>query len=144
MTMVKPYQVIGLIGSLLVICGLFLPVVSIPFMGEKTYFQSQDLVAKILFALAILSVVFVIIRLQIGLWGTGLLMVGILTYSYFDFEDMLSQYDNVFDGGGGNSAFYQSIKNSFRDSIQMKYGLGVIASGILVTFAAAGIKTAKH
>ncbi len=118
-------QIIGLIGSILVIAGCFLPIIRVPIIGGISYVlpPGGNLGDGVFVALLALLGLFAAIR-----QGSGLLLfsaVGggaILAYSLVNFSNLLSSAQDETTGLAG----------AFMSAVGLDMGVGVISTGLVL------------
>ena len=116
-----------------------MPVVSIPFMGDQTFYQNQEKISLFILLNAVLVIGISFTRLKIFLWILGLLISGAVYYVYYDIQNTISEFDKVM-GGEQGSIFFTNIKKSFLESIKIRYGIYILTAGIILTFVSAAWK----
>ena len=76
-------QIIGIIGSLLLILGVFIPLVKIPIIGgmalAPTFYDSSKLDAIIVIAIAVISIFLVVAKRYILLWVSGFALLAVVS-----------------------------------------------------------------
>ena len=72
-------QIIGIIGSLLLILGVFIPLVKIPIVGGITFYDNSKLEAIIVIAIAVVSVFLVVAKRYILLWISGIALLAVVS-----------------------------------------------------------------
>ena len=136
---IKPHQLVSIFASTALISGVFLPILSIPFLGDQTFYQNQQYISIFIIINAILISFISFTRLKIALWLLALMVSGSLIYAYNDFQGTMSEFDNMM-GDGVSSEFLKKMKNSFMASIEIKYGIYFLILGVILTFLSAAWK----
>jgi hypothetical protein len=72
-------QIIGIIGSLLLILGVFIPLVKIPIVGGITFYGNSKLEATIVIAIAVISIFLVVAKRYILLWVSGFALLAVVS-----------------------------------------------------------------
>ncbi|HND78707.1 MAG TPA: hypothetical protein PLN79_15585, partial [bacterium] len=83
-------QLVGLIGSLVLFLGVFMPIVSVPMVGNMNYFQNGEGDGIVILVLAIISVVFIFLKKYKVLWGTSLISLGLLLFTLINIHVNIS------------------------------------------------------
>jgi hypothetical protein len=65
-------QIIGLIGSVLLIIGVFIPLVRVPLAGGISFFDSDKLESIILIVLAVISIFLIVLKMYKLVWFSGI------------------------------------------------------------------------
>ena len=136
---IKQYQLLSISASTALISGVFLPILSIPFLGDQTFYQNQQYISIFIIINAILISLISFTRLKMFLWLLALMVSGSLIYAYTDFQGTMSEFDQMM-GDGVASEFIKKMKNSFMASIEIKYGVYFLILGVLLTFISAAWK----
>jgi len=73
-----------LAGSFAILIGLFLPLISAPYVYRWTYLEFDHRNAIVLAILALVSLVLVLLRKYKMLWLTGIVSLGVITFTALD------------------------------------------------------------
>ena len=84
-------QLIGLFGSIILFTGVFTPILSVPIMGNLNYFQNGKGDGTIILILSVISLILVVGKKYKGLWFTGLGSIGVLLFTFINFQLRMSQ-----------------------------------------------------
>jgi hypothetical protein len=55
-------QILGIVGAVLLIAGIFMPLVKIPILGGVSFYDNNQAEAIIVIALAVISMVFIVVK----------------------------------------------------------------------------------
>ena len=135
-------QLLGLIGSLVLIIGVFVPVVSMPIVGTMNAYSFERGDGKIVLVLAIISLVLVVIKKYKGLWFTGIasLIMSISTFIYIqsrvasvkaELQTSLSKHP------------FAGLGESVVNSVQLEWGLAILFIGAVLIISAVAIKESE-
>jgi hypothetical protein len=120
-------MILGIVGSLVLVLGVFSPLISHPIMGTINYFHNGKGDGVIVLVLAGISLLLSLSRIYGGLWFTGLLSGGCLAFTFIRFwtalDEMKSENPLLATGG-----------------IQMQWGWAILTAGVLMVLAAATLK----
>jgi hypothetical protein len=119
--------IFGIIGALLVMVGVFLPIVSLPVWGSISLMSLQQNVALVLMLVAALHLLCCVKRWWWGLYVTKLGTVAALVWATFQNWDKLS---------GPTTALGKIVGSVVKEVVKVQYGVGVLAAGILILIAA--------
>lgn len=136
--MLNAKQIIGLAGGLLLLLGIFLPVIKIPFIGNSTYMQNQEIESYIIIALAVLTILLLWLKKYKGLWFTGIVSLGILVYSYIRFQNLVNGNNTKIENDLG--VFYKELSGMFQDAIQLQWGVTILLTGAVLIILSAALK----
>jgi hypothetical protein len=115
--------IFGIIGSVLLLIGVFVPLVNLPYYGGISLFEIQQPVAIAMLVLGAAHLVFCINRVA---WGLYVTKVGVLVAIALG---IYRSWGRVADHGN----FVTSI---LKPSANVHWGTGLLAAGILVLMAA--------
>lgn len=79
-------RIVTVIGGLLMIVGVFLPMLSIPILHDDSYFELSPGGACTILVLGALSIVIALFKRFRLLYLTGLVALGLLVYTYFQID----------------------------------------------------------
>jgi hypothetical protein len=117
-TMTDRRQLLGLIGSGLLILGTFLPLISVPILGSINYFANGNGDGTLIIGYSVLAIIFTLIKRFTLLWIPAILSLGQLTYALITFSQKMSEASGLI-------------------AISMEWGwLVLYAGGILLVMAA--------
>ncbi|MGB9596729.1 MAG: hypothetical protein ACPL7B_10655 [Candidatus Poribacteria bacterium] len=71
-------QIIGIIGSILLILGVFIPLVKIPIVGGISFYDNSKLEAIIVIIIAVISIFLVVAKRYILLWFSGFALLAVV------------------------------------------------------------------
>lgn len=132
-------QILGIAGSALLLVGVFLPLMKLPFVGEINYFQNGrgDGVFVLVFALG--SLTMVLARQYSGLWLTGLGSAGIMAFSFFNIQSKISSMQGELDSQLAGNPF-RGLADIAMQSVQFQWGWAVLLLGAIAVLATAAWK----
>jgi hypothetical protein len=116
--------IFGIIGAVLLMLGVFVPLVSFPVFGGVNLFQIQQPVAVGLLALAGLHLVFCINRVAWGLYVTKLGILAAIGFGIYRSWDRITGPSNL-------------LTSIIKPMVKVHWGTGLLAAGILIVMAAA-------
>ena len=119
-------DVFGLTGSLLLLVGIFMPMVRVPVLGHMSYFRIAPEAGTVLAVLVVISLLLVNTRRYRYLWLTGAASLGVTAFG-------LLQKGSEPQGGA-----MRHLSNLASQSVELEWGLGAMIIGALL-IAAAGI-----
>jgi hypothetical protein len=137
----EPRQTIGLIGSLLLFVGAFTPIVSVPILGNMNYFQNGKGDGTIIVVLGLLSLVAVLARAFNWLWLTGLAALGVLAFTFINFQTKMSDARSQMETQLADNPF-RGIADVAMQSVQLQWGWAVLVAGAVLLLVAAGMRPA--
>ena len=120
-------QVIAFIGVAFLIAGVFLPIYSIPLIGDITLIKANETNSILILLAALISVGVVLSKYFIVLWGTG---VGTLCISIYSFVKVYIKLHEV-------SSFFGELST---DIVKYKLGFPVLIAGAILIIVSAAIK----
>lgn len=137
--LVTKRQRIGGLGSLMLILGAFAPLVSMPIVGNVSYFNNGSGDGMFILAAALLSLLILYRKKYQYLWATGLLSLALLSYTFIRFQNTLSEIRSQMETELANNPF-AGIAQAAAASIQLQWGFPVMIIGAVLLLVAAGWK----
>lgn len=129
---------LGLVGSLMLMFGVFAPLVQIPFIGTQTYFQNGRGDGVLVLALGVLSLLLTFARRYRGLLVTALISLAILALTYISFQSRLAQIRADMNEQLANNPF-RGIGDAMLGSVQLQWGWALLlGGGVILLLAGAG------
>jgi hypothetical protein len=132
----KNRQIPGLIGSLLMIVGVFTPLVSLPMVGTINYFNNGEGDGVFLLILGAISLVLVSVKWYRGLWLSGGAALALLIFSFVTLMVKIEEMKSQMQGRLVNNP-YRGIADLAMQSIQIQWGWALMAIGAGFIIAAA-------
>ena len=132
-------QLLGLIGSAVLFVGVFAPIVSVPIMGNINYFNNGKGDGVIVLVLAAISLILVLLKKFKGLWFTGLGSMGIMVFTFVNFQislaNTMTQMETELVGNP-----FREIADVLMQSVQIQWGWALLIIGAVLLIASAAIK----
>lgn len=135
----KTKQLLGLIGSIVLFIGVFMPAVSVPIMGNMNYLQNGEVDGTIVLLLAVVSLVLVLAKRYKGLWFTGLGSLGVLLFTFINFQLRKSQARAGMKSELAGNPFREVIDMAMQ-SIQLQWGWVLLIVGATLLIVSAALK----
>ncbi len=132
-------QVVGLIGSLLLVLGVFMPIVSVPILSQMNYFQNGRGDGTIVLVLGLASVVAVLARRYGALWLTGGASLVVMAITFVNFQSRLSRARTDMESQLAGNPF-RGIADAAMQAVQLQWGWAVLVLGAILVLASAGMK----
>lgn len=127
-------MLLGILGAITLLVGIFLPLVTVPIVGQINYFRNGQGDGVIILIIALIAFLLALTKKYNGLYVTGLIATITTAYTFLKLQstiDSLHQkasqlQNNPFDG----------LAKAVANSVQMEYGWAFLIIGICLTFAA--------
>ncbi len=132
-------QILGLVGSVILFIGVFTPIVSVPIVGNLNYFQNGRGDRVIVLVLALISLVLVLIKWYRWLWLTGPLSLGVMLYTFINFQVRMAEATAKMEQELANNPF-RGIADIAMQSVQIQWGWAVLVVGAALLIAAAAVR----
>ncbi|MGD9489942.1 MAG: hypothetical protein AB7W47_18125 [Calditrichaceae bacterium] len=132
-------QLLGVIGSVLLGISVFMPIIRIPLVGNLNYIQDGKGEGIAILILAVVSLIFVILRKYKFLWLSGAGGICILLFSYLNIKSKISQFESELDSELAKNIL-RGITDIAIESIQIEWGLFVMIAAIVLLFLASSLK----
>jgi hypothetical protein len=130
---------LGIIGSLILVLGVFSPLFSVPVMGSVNYFQNGKGDGVIVLILAVVSLLLSVARQFRSLWLTGLTSAVLLTLTFVSFQINFERMKSEINTRLADNPF-AGLANLATEAVQMQWGWAVLISGTLLILVAAAFK----
>lgn len=132
-------SILGILGSIILFFGVFMPIISAPIIGSINYFQNGKGDGVIIIALSIASLALVIIRRFKWLWLTGLASLFLLGYTFVNLRMRISQISSLTQKELVDTPL-KELGDFAVQSIQLQWGWSLLVIGIGLIFASAYIE----
>jgi hypothetical protein len=129
-------QLMGLIGSLLLLLGVFCPLVTVPIAGSMNYFQNGEGDGIVIILLALASIGLVLTNNFKPLWITGLSSLGMMAFTFFNFHSKLNQITQQLNKQLARNPF-KGLSDAAIQSIQLQWGWALMLIGVILILMAA-------
>lgn len=140
---IQVQMIIAIIGSVLLIVGVYLPVYKARFIGQIPYSQVGKYYDEIVVSLAIISVLIALLKLYRWLSLTALVSLSVILYSFYNLFSKIEKLRLRVEEKLFNNP-YKGLLNMIIDSIQQsatfQWGVIVLAIGILLLIISALLK----
>ena len=129
----------GVVGAIILFIGVFLPLIKAPVMGSMNYFANGKGDGSIVLVFAVASAIAALSKKFNYLWLTGFSATGTLGYTYYTLQSKIGEVQaQVAADLTGNP--FKGLADAAIGSVQLQWGVAVMAIGIVLIFAAAIIK----
>lgn len=132
-------QLLGFFGALILLAGVFSPIVSVPFMGDATYIQNGRGEGIIVLVLAAASLVLALTKNYAGLWLTGVGSFGVMLFTYVNFESKMSRMESDVGSHLAGTPLH-GLVDIAAQSVRLQWGWAVLIVGAGLIVAAAALK----
>ncbi|HET6244507.1 MAG: hypothetical protein H0V01_11150 [Bacteroidetes bacterium] len=126
-------------GALMLIGGIFSPVIKIPFFGESSYHDQKQTESYVMILLGLLSIAFMILKKYRWLWIPATTSFLILMYNYYEYiqnkTDVNSSVKEILPFINLND-----VSGLFADAIELKWGVYILITGTVFIAIAATLK----
>ena len=123
-------QILGLVGSIILILGVFMPLISMPIMGSLNYIQNGKGDGLFILLLAVVSLILVVLKKYKGLWFTGFGSLAIMAYTFINLQIWISESQRELAGN-----LFAGLA-----TVQLQWGWAVLTIGAVLIIASAAIK----
>lgn len=132
-------QSLGIIGSIILFVGVFTPIVSIPILGNMNYFQNGKGDGTVVLIFAGISLVLALAKKYKGLWFTGIGSLGIMLFTFINFQIGMSQVKNQMESELAGNPF-RGLADIAMQTVQLQWGWAILVVGAGLIIAAAALK----
>jgi hypothetical protein len=132
-------QILGLIGAIVLFVAVFTPVLSIPIMGNITFFQHGNGEGTIVLVLALASFILVLAKKYTVLWFTGLAGMAVIALTFARFQMKMSDAKEKMGIHLAGNPF-KGLADMAMQSVQLQWGWALLVVGAALLIASAAIK----
>jgi hypothetical protein len=132
-------QLFGILGSALLFIGVFMPIVKVPVIGDMNYFANGKGDGVLILALAVISLVLVLLRFYRELWITALGSAAVLAFTFFNLQSRMSEMSAKMETDLKDNPF-RGLAELAMQSVQLQWGWAVLVIGIALLIAAAAMR----
>ena len=120
------HQIFGLIGSALLMLGVFMPIIQVPIIGGMNYVHDGRGDGIIILILALASIGLLFTPAYRGLIATGLLSLAVMLYTLINFFNLKSDMRNGIEGDD------LGIAKGLSEAIRLDFGWGFLFLGVVM------------
>ena len=124
-------MIFGIIGSLILILGVFAPIVSAPIVGNINYFQNGKGDGIIVLVLAVVALIISLTRMYKLLWIPFVGCAGMLTFTFVNFQQGMSDLRSEMQTGLADNPF-AGLAEVALESVQLQWGFAVLIIGTVM------------
>ncbi|HXK59006.1 MAG TPA: hypothetical protein PLP42_03840 [Acidobacteriota bacterium] len=135
-------QLLGILGSVILFIGAFTPIIHLPIVGSQNYFQNGRGDGVVIVGIALISLVLTISRRYRGLWATGLISLGLLVFTFVQFQQKISEMKAKMDAELAGNPF-RGMADLAVQSVQLEWGWALLVVGAVLVLLSAGFRTRK-
>ena len=112
---------------------------SIPIVGNMNYFQNGKGDGTIILVLAVISLILVLTKKYNGLWFTSIGSIGVMLFTFINFQSKISQVKADMDSELADNPF-RGLAEMAMQSVQLQWGWALLVVGAALVIASAAIK----
>lgn len=136
-------QFLGIIGAILIIIGIFVPIMHVPIVGNIIFWDYEYHVGKILLIITAIALIMILLRQLQWLWFFGLtnliIIIGSLIYCNYKMDQGKAELasdlaENPFRG----------LADIALESIEYQWGWGLLMAGAILMIACSFIGRQKY
>ncbi len=132
-------QLLGILGSIALIVGVFAPIISVPIVGSINYFSNGKGEGTIVLALGIISIILAIMNKYRGLWFTALGSLSVLLFTFVSFQLRMADARAELEAELADNPF-RGLADLAMEAVQLEWGWAVLLAGIGLLAASAAMK----
>jgi hypothetical protein len=134
-------QTLGVAGALILALGVFAPVVHLPIVGSRNYFNNGEGDGVIVLILACMSLALALRRRFEWLWTTGIAALTLVILTFVTFRARLGEMRSTTARDLADNPF-RGLGDAALASVQIEWGWAVLLLGACLVIAAAWIRDA--
>ena len=116
-----------------------MPIVKVPVIGDMNYFANGKGDGVLILALAVISLVLVLLRFYRELWITALGSAAVLAFTFFNLQSRMSEMSAKMETDLKDNPF-RGLAELAMQSVQLQWGWAVLVIGIALLIAAAAMR----
>jgi hypothetical protein len=134
--MISKHQ-LGLLGSIILTIGVFMPIVSFPIVGSINYIYNGRGDGVLVLMLAVISIILVSLKIYKGLWFTGIGSLWVMLYTFINLQSGISKMKKDLNSDLADNPF-RGLADIAVNSVQIQWGWAVlvVGSGLMIACAA--------
>jgi hypothetical protein len=122
--------VLGLLGSILLIFGVFTPLFSVPIVGSVTYLGNGSGDGLFILVFAVAAILLTLFKRFRYLFIPALLSLALMVYTFTSFQSRLGSLRND----------ENPFSSALGSAIQLSWGWGILTIGVVLLIVAASLK----
>ncbi|HGJ65078.1 TPA: hypothetical protein ENS27_06780 [bacterium] len=137
-------QLLGIIGAILLIAGLFLPLVKIPLLGSISFYENNQAEAIVIIALSAISIVFILAKRYSLLWFSNIAIMALMSATGIQLVRKLLKVKSKTEGLIGKNLtdkIADKVTNIAMDHVKIQWGVAILLIGLLLVILCAIIGT---
>tara|TARA_R110002096_G_scaffold163409_1_gene330980 strand:- start:22 stop:468 length:447 start_codon:yes stop_codon:yes gene_type:complete len=127
----KQRQVLGVLGSLLLIVGVFSPVVQMPIIGSIDYFRGGEIDGIIVLTLGAISLGLAFAKKYRWLFLTSIPALAVLLITLIHFQTKISEMKAKYIEDVGDNPF-AGIGRMALETVKLDWGWGLLFLGVIL------------
>ncbi len=131
-------RLLGVVGSLILFVGVFMPIVSLPFIGTRNYFSNGQGDGVIILILAVISLLLTFTNSFRGLWFTGGSCLAVMLFTFLNLQMRLSDAKAKMETDLAGNPF-RGIADAALQSVQIEWGWAVLIVGAAMLLFSASL-----
>ena len=132
-------QSIGILGSVLLLVGVFLPFLRLPVIGLSNYFAFSRGDGIVLIVLAAVSLCFILSRIYTGTGYTGFFSAIILILVFYSYKTRLAEMQKLVE----QYKALESMAETIFHPIQLEWGFAVMVIGAVLLLAVSAVRSSQ-
>lgn len=128
----------GILGSLVLMVGVFMPIVKIPIAGSINYFRNGEGDGVIVLILALISLLITLSRHFKWLYLTALPSLCIMAFTFIQFRARMSELIGNMDADLAGNPF-RGLADAMVQTVELQWGWGVLLSGVILLLISASL-----
>ena len=128
--------VLGVVGGVICVIGVFAPIITIPIMGSQSYFQNGRGDGTIVLLLGISTIIATLTGRYRWNWISGFGSLGLIGFMFIRFQQAIRTATSEMQAELAGNPF-AGLAEIAVQSVQLSWGLPLLVSGAILTIASA-------
>ena len=129
--------VLGVVGGAICAIGVFAPIITIPIMGNQSYFQNGRGDGTIVLLFGISTIIATLAGRYWWNWISGFGSLGLIGFTFIRFQQAINTATSEIQSELADSPFFSGLAEMAMQSVQVSWGLPVLVIGAILTIASA-------
>ena len=135
-------QILGIVGAVLLIAGVFLPLVKIPILGGVSFYDNNQAEAIIVIALAVISMVFIVAKRYSLLGFSNIAMIAVMSSAGIQIARRTMSAKSTAQKIIGEK-LTDKITNKAMEHVHVQWGVAILILGLILIILCAILRRKK-
>lgn len=142
----KIKQILGIVGSIMMIVGVFAPMIKIPIIGSMSFFDNNKLYGSVIAIVALLSLIIAFKNRYKLLWLTLAVILAVMGFTAWEAYKPMSSFKakaSKILGQRLTDKIVDKVSDKAMDYVKVQWGLALLIVGLILLILSAVIPTSR-